>query len=277
MATTKMYGVNGVNATLELGKDGYIVQYDSGNGLVEILQSDGSTLGRLQIAEPTANSDATTKLYVDTQINNLVDAAPGTLDTLNEIAAALNDDPDFYTTITNMINLKADQTTVDEIDANADDLIALTGVAENSTNLGTGHTYIGDNSTIIAAFGDIESQIQTNENAIANMDRGCRHGTVTKDSTSPADIGASTIPSGRVIKEVVVNVTEAWGAGATMEIGHSGDTDLWAASSEIDLTAVDQYVIRPLYAETAAVYQAIATMNHNASATGSAFVLIEFC
>ena len=39
----------------------------------------------------TTNSYAT-QSYVNTQVSNLVDSAPGTLDTLNELAAALNDD-----------------------------------------------------------------------------------------------------------------------------------------------------------------------------------------
>jgi hypothetical protein len=41
------------------------------------------------LAEPTASTDASTKGYVDTQVNALVNGAPGTLDTLGEIAAAL--------------------------------------------------------------------------------------------------------------------------------------------------------------------------------------------
>ena len=49
--------------------------------------------------------------YVNTEITNLIDSAPGTLDTLNEIAAALNDDPDFNTTITALINAKQDTIT----------------------------------------------------------------------------------------------------------------------------------------------------------------------
>jgi len=44
--------------------------------------------------------------YVDTQIANLVDSAPGTLDTLNELAAALGDDANFSTTVTNSIATK---------------------------------------------------------------------------------------------------------------------------------------------------------------------------
>ena len=42
-------------------------------------------------------------------INNLVDAAPGTLDTLNELAAALGDDPNFSTTILNALSAKLDK------------------------------------------------------------------------------------------------------------------------------------------------------------------------
>lgn len=47
-----------------------------------------------------------TLLHVDTMVAALVDAAPGALDTLNELAAALGDDPNFATTITNSIAAK---------------------------------------------------------------------------------------------------------------------------------------------------------------------------
>ena len=44
--------------------------------------------------------------YTDTAVANLVASAPGTLDTLNELAAALGDDPNFATTVTNSIATK---------------------------------------------------------------------------------------------------------------------------------------------------------------------------
>jgi hypothetical protein len=47
-----------------------------------------------------------TETYVTTAVANLVDAAPSTLDTLNELAAALGDDPNFATTVTNSIATK---------------------------------------------------------------------------------------------------------------------------------------------------------------------------
>ncbi len=58
------------------------------------------------LGTPAANTDAATKGYVDTQVSNLVDAAPGALDTLNELAAAINDDASFSTTVTNNIATK---------------------------------------------------------------------------------------------------------------------------------------------------------------------------
>lgn len=48
-----------------------------------------------------------TKSETDAEISGLIDSAPGTLNTLNELAAALNDDPNFSTTLTNSIATKA--------------------------------------------------------------------------------------------------------------------------------------------------------------------------
>lgn len=47
-----------------------------------------------------------TQSYVNTAISNLVDSAPGLLDTLNEIAAAIGDDANFATTITTALATK---------------------------------------------------------------------------------------------------------------------------------------------------------------------------
>ena len=58
---------------------------------------------------PNYTTDLTgyaTETYVNTQVSNLVDAAPTTLNTLNELAAALGDDANFSTTVTNSIATK---------------------------------------------------------------------------------------------------------------------------------------------------------------------------
>jgi hypothetical protein len=53
-----------------------------------------------------ASQGYATQTYVNTAISNLVDAAPTTLDTLNELAAALGDDPNFATTVATSIGTK---------------------------------------------------------------------------------------------------------------------------------------------------------------------------
>lgn len=56
--------------------------------------------------KPLYYTKVETESYVTTQISNLVDSAPTTLNTLNELAAALGDDANFSTTITTLIGTK---------------------------------------------------------------------------------------------------------------------------------------------------------------------------
>ena len=61
------------------------------------------------------NANFADSAFVTTQINNLIDGAPGTLDTLNEIAAALNDDDSAYNTLVTLIGTKTDFDSADAI------------------------------------------------------------------------------------------------------------------------------------------------------------------
>ena len=74
----------------------------AGSGILKTYNDDGNT-----ITVSVDTSLIATQSYVTTAISNLIDAAPAALDTLNEIAAALADDPTFATTITNALSLKA--------------------------------------------------------------------------------------------------------------------------------------------------------------------------
>lgn len=55
-------------------------------------------------ADPTDNDELARKGYVDQKIADLVDGAPALLDTLNELAAAIGDDENFATTISNALS-----------------------------------------------------------------------------------------------------------------------------------------------------------------------------
>ena len=74
------------------------------NGTLNMNAGTSATITNL--TAPTSDLDAATKKYVDDEVSGLVDSAPGALDTLNELAAALGDDAAFSTTITNSIATK---------------------------------------------------------------------------------------------------------------------------------------------------------------------------
>ena len=64
----------------------------------------------LSVPTPTLDAHAATKGYVDTEVSSavatVIDSSPAALDTLNELAAALGDDPNFSATITTSIGTK---------------------------------------------------------------------------------------------------------------------------------------------------------------------------
>ena len=96
---TPSYTTN-TNTTYSVG-DGGLTQKNFTTALKDKL--DGVAEGA------TADQDLSsyaTQSYVGTQITNLVDSSPAALNTLNELAAALGDDANFSTTITNSIATK---------------------------------------------------------------------------------------------------------------------------------------------------------------------------
>ena len=95
--------VDGVDvAALKTAKD----SLSASNGVIK----SGVELASGVITSTQAQSDNSTKVattaYVRSAVAGVVDSAPATLDTLNELAAALGDDANFSTTITNSIGTK---------------------------------------------------------------------------------------------------------------------------------------------------------------------------
>nr|DAU69179.1 MAG TPA: Baseplate wedge protein [Caudoviricetes sp.] len=61
------------------------------------------------ISTPTENNHLTNKKYVDDKVAGIVNSAPETLDTLQELATALGNDPNFATTVSTQIGKKVDK------------------------------------------------------------------------------------------------------------------------------------------------------------------------
>ena len=107
--------------TKELNKKADKATTLDGYGIIDAKIEDGSiTIGKKTIkpltsvpSEYVTDDELSAKGYqtasqVSSAISSLVDSAPESLNTLNELAAALGDDPNFATTIINQIAQKAD-------------------------------------------------------------------------------------------------------------------------------------------------------------------------
>jgi hypothetical protein len=113
MANTKVYGEQIVDGSITAAKiaDGTVLAQDIADDAITTAKiADDVGLGGSPTTTTQSASDNTTKVattaYVTTALANLADSAPTTLDTLNELAAALGDDANFSTTVTNSIATK---------------------------------------------------------------------------------------------------------------------------------------------------------------------------
>lgn len=123
------------DVTLTTPADGDALVYDANtatwvNGVVDvagaIATANEYTDNAIAAIPPTDLTGYATESYVGTAISNLVDSAPATLDTLNELAAALGDDANFATTVTNSIATKADKLVSFSSKTGASSTLALT-------------------------------------------------------------------------------------------------------------------------------------------------------
>lgn len=161
------------------------------------------------------------------------------------------------------VETKADTSVVDEIDANVNDLITLSGVAENEVDLGTftGST-IADDSTIKSALQDLETEVELKldasekgaVNGVASLDANGKvplsqlpnsimeyRGTWDADTNTPTlanGAGNADTAIGDVYRVTVAGSTD-FGAGAiSFEIGDYAilnDSKIWekAQTSEV--------------------------------------------
>ena len=155
-------------------------------------------------AAPTASAATnTTQLattaFVATAVAGIVDSAPGTLNTLNEIAAALGDDANYAASTTTAIAAKAPL---------------------------AGPTFTGVPAAPTASIGTNTTQLATTAFVLANGSSGTTYNAISGNTTAVAgnvyivDTGAAvtlTLPSSATIGDIVA-VIDGTGTAATNNI-----------------------------------------------------------
>jgi hypothetical protein len=180
--------------------------------------SDSADLARLAApaftgvpTAPTAaaNTNTTqiaTTAYVQTEITDLIGGAPGALDTLNELAAAINDDSSFASTVTTSLGGKVGTTSNQ----------ALSTAANVLTNSGATISLArasGDTDSVTLTLADLGYSGATNANYITNnnqLTNGAGYTTNTGDITN-VSVSGSGLSGGGASGSVTItsNATSA--------------------------------------------------------------------
>lgn len=139
----------------ELSQDAVNSALTAGNGITKEYNDLNNTITISVDTSIIANRD-----YVDNAISGVLDGAPGLLDTLKELAAAIDDDPAFFTSVaTNLSNHESDTTNIHGI-ADSAELATKTFAAELLTEATKSNiTITGDKNglTITAENGVADS------------------------------------------------------------------------------------------------------------------------
>ena len=178
--------------------------------------------------------------HVSTEIASLVDSAPGTLDTLNELAAALGDDPNFATTTATSLGNKLNtsdftstanawlvQRTTDDLGEGSNNLYYTDTRARAAITAGTGVTYSGgaisigqsvattDNVTFNTVTAAVTGTVSSLSNhSTTNLSEGnnlyytnaradARIANAIKDEDNMASDSATHVPSQQSVKAYI--------------------------------------------------------------------------
>jgi len=183
-----------------------------------------------------------TENYVDTAVANVIDSAPGALDTLNELAAALGDDANYASTTTTALSNRL------RIDTNAQGLTstqksnAITNLGLSTVATSGSYTDLSNTSSVVTLSG---SQTLTNK----TLDDATLTGTLTA--------GGGVGTAGQVLKSTGTGVE--WGTAAaadtnttyTVSAVDSGDdaiirlTGSDASTDDVTLAAGSNITITP--------------------------------
>ena len=194
----------------------------------------GSTLtikGAIQALETAIEAETTNR---GTAITNLIDGAPDAMNTLNELAAALNDDSSAAASLTSLIN--ANETHIDNA-------ATLSGVAKDATSLGSfsGST-IADNLNVKNAFQAIETaheEVDTNVNDLVSLSGLAENTTVYSPDGGDADFTGTTLSG-----------TDLTIKSALQALGTKADTNANSISSEASTRASADTTLTNNLAET---------------------------
>jgi len=200
-------------------------------------------------------TDVANKSYVDLQVSNLVNGAPGAMDTLNELAQALANDASFSTTITNSVA------------ANAASIVATNATVTNNT------TQIAANLAASTAS-NIAIGTKANTSYVDAQDTSLQTALQTYADTAETD-AITAAGTAAVLADTVVT-TAFQTADATNLVTAASDASMKADAAEVNAinTADTDATTKANAAQSAAEATAVAADAVVTSAFGAADAVV---
>ena len=219
----------------------------SGNGI-----NYNSTTGAISIDFSNSPTAVANQGYVATQLSNIVNSAPGALDTLKELSDALGSDANFSTTITNSLATKAtiaSPTFTGTVTIPAGAIIADYDLISDRTTAVSGAitTAATDATTKVAA----EAALRVSGDAASVS-------TAAADATTKADAarsGAETFATASITSAITLEVSQRNTAIATAksEAIATAATDATTKAQDAIATAATDATTKASNAQTAAI------------------------
>jgi hypothetical protein len=228
------------------------------------------------LGTPTVSTDASTKAYVDTSIANLIDGAPSTLDTLNEIAAAINDTANFSDTVV----LKTGSTMSGQLNMGSQKIV---NIGEPTSDHDATSKYYVDNLTVapsnltgpITSVGSATSvAAQTGTGSTFVMNTSPTLVTPVLGTATATSINGTTIPSNKTLVvtsdklSVLAATSSSELAGVISDETGTGFLVFGTSPSITTATLTTPVVIAPEERTTVSATAATGTINFDASTQG---------
>jgi hypothetical protein len=205
---------------------------------------------RIQVANADAKyatwtalttSNTAIRSYVDTEVAALVNSAPVTLNTLNELADALGDDPNFATTLTTNLGQKLGATATVTLTG---DVTGSGSFSSNAVSIALTDTNLANTNAYIASVSDAQSQYLQVANVASNTSTSTAtftsgNSTITfaRDDSSTYDVNLSTFAMANTSTSTAVYTVANATLTFTRADSSTFDVVIDSASVEVSNTA----------------------------------------
>ena len=211
------------------------------NGSLDMDATTASTITGL--STPVNPTDAATRAYVDQKVALVLSSAPAALDTLNELAAAINDDANFATTVNSSIATKlslSGGTMTGNIDLDSTNKITnMPTPSANSDGSNKGYVDTQRDTRLATIGGTMSGAINMNSQAITSLANPANSGDAANKFYVDSILGSATSAAASASTASAL-AAQASGSAANAQASED-EAQEWATKTTGTITGESEY------------------------------------